>query len=111
MANTLKAASSNVICGLGTWTHTIATDGMYATQIRTTNHSPSGISISIAQTGSTSVSITSTPESSVQRHIEMQKVFNCITGDVITITLSSAVPTDQQLNNVKTIARINQGQS
>ena len=111
MPNTLKDNQSNVICGLGTWTHTVTATSMYKVQAHCEENPTSSVSIVISQSGSTTASITSTAPRTTQNHVEVQKVFNCVAGDVLTVAISSAAATDNQLNNVKTIVNVSQGSS
>lgn len=105
----LKNGQTSTICGLGSWTHTAASTAMYTATVKTTNNASSSVSIVIAQTGSTSVSVTSTAPVASQTHEDLQKTFNCVAGDVITITVSSAAATDNQLNEVKSTVKVNLG--
>lgn len=109
MASTLKAAQSNVINGLGSWTHTVATTAMYTAQSTTSVHLNSGLIVTIAQSGSTTATISSAAPAASQREIELRKIFNCVAGDVITFTYASSTPVDNGLNNVKSIAKVNAG--
>jgi hypothetical protein len=109
MANTLKENQSNVICGLGTFTRTISNTNMYKVKARATENPTSSLSISITQSGSASATITSDAPAADQNNITVSKVFNCVAGDVITIVISSAAATDNQLNTVKTTVAISEG--
>jgi hypothetical protein len=109
MPNTLKAHQSNVICGLGTFTHTVASTKMYFASAVCNENPTSSVSITISQSGSTSASITSTAPTSAQQAISVQKVFNCVSGDIITVAVTSAAAIDNQKNTVKTIVRVNEG--
>lgn len=111
MPNTLRVSQSNVIVGLGTFTHTTLSSTMYNVTVRATEVPTSSLSITIAQSGSASATITSTAPTSAQGHVELQKLFNCASGDVLTITLSSSAPIDNQLNTVKSVVTINVGMS
>ena len=126
MANTLKINESNVYDGIGTFTRTIIQSldaqgnpdfmgdgpGMHYVGIHVDNIPPSGIIVTLAQTGSASVSVsTSSPSASQPAgHIEFSNIFNCSVGDVITVTLASSLPIDEQLNTVKSIIVIRRGQ-
>lgn len=109
MANTLKVHQSNVICGLGSYTHTVANTGMYCVTAHCEENPTSSIVITLSQAGSVTDSASSTAATTSQNHIEIKKVFNCTAGDVLTVALVSADAIDNQLNNVKTIVVINQG--
>lgn len=104
MANTLKETKGNVICGLGTFTMTVTTAGIFMMSAVATEVPPSGLSITLAQSGSTSVSVTSTVLSATQNVLALQKLFNCAVSDVLTLTIASSTVSDEQLNTVKTLA-------
>lgn len=105
----IKASQTTVVVGLGSWTHTALVNSMYFASITCSEVTPSSVILTIAQTGSTSVSVSSSAPASTQKHIELQKIFNCQIGDVITFTLSSSAAIDNQLNTVKSILKINTG--
>lgn len=108
--NNLKDSESNVINGLGAYTHTCANTSMYYVDAHANMDTSSSLIITIAQTGSTSVSVSSAAPASSQNHVDLRKVFNCAAGDVITVTMSSAAAVDNQLNRVKTIVSMRTGQ-
>lgn len=109
MANTLKASRSNVIVGLGSFTHTAGNTGMYTVSAFCNENPPSSVSIVLSQSGSTTASITSTAPAAAQQEIQVQKIFNCVAGDVLTVAISSSAAIDNQLNTVKTIVNVRQG--
>lgn len=107
----LKNGISSAV-GLGVYTHTTANNGMYFASAIVNAVPITGVIITIAQSGSATVSVSSPAASDTQNHIELQKVFNCTAGDVITITLASSSAIDNGINNgVIGILRINQGMS
>jgi len=91
-----------VICGLGTWTHTTLQTQPYFVKAICSENPPSSVSITISQSGSASVSVTSPAPTTAQGAITLSKQFNCVAGDILTVTLSSAAPIDNQLNTVET---------
>lgn len=107
----LKANQSNVICGLGAYTHVTASTGMYFASAHCEENPASGVIITIAQSGSTTATVSSPAAAAAQNHIELQKVFNCVAGDIITVTIASSSAIDAQKNTVKSIIKVNQGQS
>ncbi len=111
MPNTIKGAQTTSVAGLGVWTHTVATTQMYFASAQCLENPPSGITLTIAQTGSTSVSVSVASPAAAQEAINLQKIFNCVSGDVITFTIASSLDIDNQLNTVKTLLKITQGQS
>jgi hypothetical protein len=102
MANYLNNGQSTVVVGLGSWLYTIGSTNLHFVSMTCTEVPPSGLTLTIAQTGSTSISVSSPAPASAQQEINLQKVFNCVAGDLITFTLSSSAPIDEQLNTVKT---------
>ncbi len=110
MANTLKASKSNVICGLGVFTHTTAVTGPYFVSARCDENPTSGVTITIAQSGSATNTVTSAAPTAAQSDIQLSKLFMCAAGDVITVTLASSTDIDQQYNTVKTTVVLTQGQ-
>lgn len=104
MANTLKDNQSNVICGLGIFTHTCASNGMYKVNIRCSEVPISGIVVSTKLNAGSP--IVATAPAASQSTVNLENIFNCVATDVITVTLSSAVPIDNQLNTVKSIVSI-----
>lgn len=105
----LKDSQANSIDGLGTFTHTTKNTGPYSVNILTTVNPASSLILTIAQTGSTSVSVSSPTPAAAQAHIELQKKFNCTAGDVITVTIASSAVIDEQLNTVQSIVLVRQG--
>lgn len=109
MVYTLKASETNVAVGLGSWTHTTTQNGMYFASMSCSEVPPSSIILTIAQSGSASLSVSTSAPATSQGYIDLQQLFNCQAGDVITFTLSSAAEIDNELNTVKTIMKINPG--
>lgn len=108
--NNLKNSESNVIVGLGAYTHVCANTSMYFVDARSSVNPASSVIITIAQSGSVTDSVSSAAPAATQNNIELRKVFNCTAGDVLTVTMSSAAAIDNQLNNVKTIVSMHSGQ-
>lgn len=111
MANILKDSESNIIVGRGSWTHTTSSAGMYFVSAVTIENPSSSIIITIAQSGSASVTVSSPTPSATQQSISLQKVFNCQSGDVLTVSFASSSPIDNQLNTVKSTVTVHRGQS
>lgn len=111
MSNVLKDYQANIEVGTGTYTYTVPIAGMYFASMKCSENPTSSVILSIAQTGSASVSVSSPAPAANQSHIELQKVFNCAINDVLTMSISSSNPIDLQLNNVKTLIVLHAGQS
>jgi len=67
----------------------------------------STLSVVINQNGSPVKSATVSDGSSL---LSAQIIMNCTSGDVITVVLSSSSPIDNQLNTVRTLVTLRQGQ-
>jgi hypothetical protein len=104
--NTMKPTC---ISGLITDTKQIATAGQYTINTLTTDIPPSGIVVTISQSGSTSKSVVTPTTSPVQTNIESNATFNCAIGDILTIALTSSAPIDQPPNLIRTIITLRQG--
>lgn len=110
MPNTLKATKSNVICGLGTWTHTTAQTGPYFISVRCTEVPASGVTITLSQSGGATNSVVSTAPVSSQGIINFSQIFQCVVGDVLSVAIASSNANDRSLNGVKTVVALMQGQ-
>lgn len=109
MANTLKDSRINIIDGLGTWTHTCSATNLYSGSIRCTVIPASSVILTIAQSGSTTVTVSSSAPAAAQQVINLQKIFNCVAGDVITFTIASSAAIDKALNGVESSIILHQG--
>jgi hypothetical protein len=95
--------------GLGTWSITLTAAGMHTAQMSCNMTPPSGIIMTIAQTGSASSSVSSVAPTPAQNHIELRQQFNCAIGDIITFTIASSSAIDKSLNEVRTIIGLHVG--
>jgi len=105
----LISHQSNVVKGLGSFTHTCTTKNMYVCEVRCHIHPGSQVTITFSQSGSTTASVTSKPVVAGQQVINLRTIFNCAVGDVITKTLTSSASIDNQLNTVLSFTKINAG--
>lgn len=103
MSQPIKDSETSSLSGLGTFTHTTASTGQYRIQVRSTMQPASSLAISIAQTGSASNSISSIAPTPSDTQVGLQGVFQCVAGDLITITLSSSAIIDQGYNVIRSI--------
>jgi hypothetical protein len=106
MSMVIKDFQNTIIDGLGTYTHTCAKTGIYNASAIANVVPASSLSITIAQSGSQSVSVTSGAPAPAQSVINLYQEFNCTAADVITFTITSAAAIDNQLNTVKTILSV-----
>lgn len=100
---------SSASSGLSTDTYIVGDAGMHYLSAQSSLLPPSGVTITLTQTGSASVSLSVGPSGAQQDKISAQKVFNCQPGDVLTVVLTSSAPIDQPPNLIKTIVNLRQG--
>lgn len=104
MANVLMANQSQAIAGLGTWTFTVLTAGVYVCDVESFMEQGSGLSISILQNSSNLK--TSIPVSPLQETLFVDAKCYGNPGDTINIVLSSSVALDTIPNNLKSIISV-----
>jgi formate hydrogenlyase subunit 4 len=102
MSFLIKDYQSNVINDAGQGVYTVLTTGIYFVSTTTSLSvpvPPSSLVITIAQTGSASKSVSTTNQQDAQLHMELQGVFSCVAGDILTVTLVGTDP----INTSKTV--------
>lgn len=105
----INLTGSNIISGLGTFSHVTLASIMYTVLVRVTEIPDSSLQVTITQSGSTSVTVNAPLPVSGQNNINLRAQFNCVAGDLISVVLSSAAPIDNQFNNVKSSIYLRQG--
>lgn len=100
---------SSVSSGLSTDTFKVGVAGMHYISTQTTVIQPSGLVVTISQTGSVSKSVVTPTTSSLQESISLIGVFNCAVGDILSVVVTSSAPIDQPPNLIKTIINLRQG--
>jgi hypothetical protein len=105
----MNATRQVCLSGLNTDTYKIVTAGVYSLYVRSTEIPPSGVVITLSQTGSTSASFTTPTTSPIQNHVEINAKFNCAVGDVLSVALSSSASADQPPNMIKTTINLRMG--
>lgn len=105
----MKASQQNLVSGIGSNTFKASIAGVHTVTTTTTCQRPSSLVITIAQSGSTSVTVTSPTTAPAQKHIELNGKFNLAVGDVITVTTASSAVADQPPADIKTTINIKQG--
>lgn len=105
----MRVSQQSLVGGLGSNAFKVGVAGVHTVTTRTTCLTPSGLVISIAQTGSTSSSVSTPTTSPRQKHIELNGKFNCAVGDLLTVTTSSSADIDQPPSLIKTTINIKQG--
>lgn len=98
-----------VLTNLDTYNHTTLSPSMYTVQVMLTEVPPSGCTITIAQSGSRTTSVSTSAPAATQSHVELRTVLNCAISDVIAITLASSTAIDTGPNAIKAILRITPG--
>jgi hypothetical protein len=104
--NTYQASVMN---GLTTDLCAIPIAGVYSITTRTNMVQPSGLVVTITQTGSASKTITSPTTSPQALDQEVTGQFNCAVGDIITVAVTSSAPVDKPPSLVKTTVILRQG--
>lgn len=114
--------NSTVFAGLGTATFTVVTAGLYTVAVNSflpyqasgsSNNSSvtsggSSLSVAVNQNGSAKLTLSSpTP---TQPTLSGTVHMSCAAADTITVVMSSAATADNQLNSVKTIINLFQGE-
>lgn len=105
----MKASKPTVSSGLSTDTFIVQVAGVHSIYVNTTVKDPSGLVITLSQSGSRSVSFTSPATSGQTNHVEMNAKFNCAQGDVLTVAVTSSALIDQPPNLIKSIINLRQG--
>ena len=98
-----------VTSGLITELHEVITAGIFTIQARATVLPGSGLVITLAQTGSQTVSVSTPTTSPVEESVSIMSSFNCASGDILSVTTSSSAPADQPPNMIKTVIALRQG--
>jgi hypothetical protein len=105
----MKAMQPSVSNGLSTDTHKIVNPGIYSIYVETTVNEPSGLVITLSQSGSQSVTYVTPATSGQTNHVEMNGKFNCAVGDILTVAVTSSAPADQPPSLVKSVINLRQG--
>jgi len=116
MANSLGLVS-NAVAGLGTFSYTVVSDGMYSVECKSTlpyesgtyNNSSvtpsvaSALQIEIKQNSTSKVLVggSASNPTPTQPSLAAATKLQCVAGDVINVILSSANAIDNQPNSVK----------
>jgi|SRR5665213_1404263 len=102
--------STKVLSNLDTYNHTALSASMYTVSVKLSEVPPSGCTITIAQSGSTSNSVSTSVPAATQNHVELRTLLNCAVNDVISVTLASSSAIDQGPNAIKASLKISVGQ-
>lgn len=105
----MKATKPSVSSGLSTDTFKIDAAGVYSIYVNTTVRDPSGLVITISQSGSTTASFSTPTTSPLTDHVELNAKFNCAVNDILTVTITSSATIDQPPNLIKSIINLRQG--
>jgi hypothetical protein len=94
--------------GLGSFSFTVPSAGPYYVLVQSTELPSSSISFSVTQNGTPIY--TSPSLSSAQQEFQFKLSMNCAMNDALVVSLSSSNPNDAQLNTVKSLILIGEGQ-
>lgn len=105
----MKVTQPSVSSGLSTDTFAVKVAGTHSIYVNSTVKDPSGLIITISQSGSASNSFTSPTTSALTNHVEMNAKFFCAIGDILTVAVTSSAPIDQPPNLIKSVINLRQG--
>src|ERR1700678_1990847 len=105
----MHLTKQSVFSGLGTDVHQVKTAGMYNLNVQTTELPPSGLVITLSQSGSMSVSVSTPATGPIQEVVGINQLFNCAVGDILSVTFSSSASADQPPNMIKSAINLRQG--
>ena len=101
--------SSGSIGGLGTFSYTASVAGVFFLECRSTFIAPSGVILTISQSGSASNSYSSLSLPANATHVEIANSFTCAIGDVITLAVASSNVMDANgMNRLESVFRLSQ---
>lgn len=107
MSNILLVEQPFVSVGLGSFTFTIPSTGLYNVHVELTEVPPSGLTVAITKNaGNIFTAPVITPTQIAQ---QFKFGFLASAADAIVVTLSSAQAIDAELNNVKATVTLGQG--
>lgn len=104
--NKLQASVSN---GLSTDLFRADVAGLYHLYADSTVTLGSGLVITLSQSGSSSVSVSTPPTSPLEEIVNINHLFNCAVGDLLSVVVSSSAAADQPPALVKTTIRLSAG--
>lgn len=105
----MKLTQQTASSGLSTDLLTIKTAGVHSVYVRTTVIQPSGLVITVSQSGSQTASFSTPVTSPLQDNIEINAKFNCAVNDVLRVAVTSSASIDQPPNLIKTLINLKQG--
>lgn len=105
----MKASQSSVSNGLSTDLHKVVTPGVYTINASSTMDQPSGLIITLSQSGSTSISVSSPTTSPLALTNGVNKAFNCQTGDILSVVVTSSAAKDQPPSLIRTTICLRRG--
>lgn len=105
----MKASKPTVASGLSTDTFIVQLAGVHSIYVNTSVKDPSGLVITLSQSGSQTASFSSPATSAQTSHVEMNAKFNCAQGDVLTVAVTSSATVDQPPNLIKSVINLRQG--
>lgn len=105
----MKLKQTSVSNGLSTDTHKVLVAGMYSIYAASTMDQPSGLVITLSQSGSSSVSASSPTTSPQALTNQVQKTFNCAVNDILSVVVSSSAAKDQPPSLIRTTISLREG--
>ncbi len=105
----MKVQQTSVSNGLSTDLHKVKSDGMYSIYAASTMDQPSGLVITLSQSGSQSVSVASDTTSPLALTNGINHTFNCAAGDILSVVVTSSAAKDQPPALIRTTISLRQG--
>lgn len=104
---TLKTDMQTVGTGLGTWTITVPTLGIYHASCFLTEVPPTGVSVAINQNGSNIITTGTLNPNATEYNIDC--FIRCAASDVINIVVTSSSSPDLSVQTMKTVMNVRAG--
>lgn len=104
---TLKTDMQTVGTGLGTWTITVPTLGVYHASCFLTEVPPTGISVAIQQNGSSVIATGALNPNATVYNLDC--FIDCAVGDIINIVVTSATTPDLSVPTIKSVMNVRAG--
>jgi hypothetical protein len=106
----MKADQQACMSGLNSSQHKVVTPGVYSIYTRTTEIPPTGITVTLSQSGSVTASHSSPTAGPITNHVEMNAQFVCAVGDILTAAVTSTgAANDLSPQMIKTTINLKQG--
>lgn len=96
----MKDLQGSVMSGLNTDLYQVIAPGTYYLSAESTVLEPSGLVVTLSQSGSRSASVSTPTTSAQQLVLNINSQFICLAGDLLFVTTSSSASIDQPPSNM-----------